>query len=147
MTAQENSTARGTPSPAPMSMIGAHFDVENWKVLSEEPRYIRVEVPLHPRLKNPLGQLFGGFTPAYADMLAARVIRSSDKSLSDSPIWYATTGLRVDYLEPIVGDSFQVECRLLKSRGKSMLVEAKFYQGEVLAAFAVVTMLALPRPR
>jgi acyl-coenzyme A thioesterase PaaI-like protein len=127
------------------SAIGTHFDVANWKTLAEASGFVRVEIPLLPWLKNPLGQLFGGFTPAFADILAARVVRSGGSIPKDSAIWYATTGMRVDYLEPIVNPTFEVECQLLRARGKSMLIEARFYQEQALAAFAVTTMLAIPR--
>jgi acyl-coenzyme A thioesterase PaaI-like protein len=146
MTAQENSAATDDQGDAPMGSIAAQFDVPNWKVLSEQPGYVRVDVPLHPWLRNPLGQLFGGFTGSYADMLTYRVARSGDPTARDASSWYATTGMRVDYLEPITAERFQVECQLLKARGKSVLTEARFYQGDVLAAFAVTTMLITTRP-
>ena len=129
------------------SAIATHFDVANWKTIADEPGYLRVEVPLHPWLRNPRGQLFGGFTPSYADILASRVARSRDDTIDDRSIWYATTGMRVDYLEPIVDDRFQIECQLVSARGKSVLTETKYYQGDVIAAFAVTTMLVLPSPR
>jgi acyl-coenzyme A thioesterase PaaI-like protein len=147
MTTQENSAAANAQGDAPVGSIGVQFDVANWRVLAEEPGHVRVEVPLHPWLRNPLGQLFGGFTPAYADMLAFRVAKSGDLTPRDAPTWYATTGMRVDYLEPITADHFQVECQLLKARGKSILTEARFYQDEVLAAFAVTTILVTTPPR
>jgi acyl-coenzyme A thioesterase PaaI-like protein len=147
MEAQVDATLAGLPGGLPLGSIGEHFDVANWKIITDEPGCMRVEVPLHPWLRNPLGQLFGGFTPSYADILSTRVVRGSDRVLRESSIWYATTGVRVDYLEPIVDDSFQIECQLLKARGKSMLVETKFYQGEVLAAFAVMTLLTIPHSR
>jgi acyl-coenzyme A thioesterase PaaI-like protein len=147
MTAQENSAATDVQGDAPMGSIAAQFDVANWKVLSEQPGFVRVDVPLHPWLRNPLGQLFGGFTASYADMLTFRVARSGDLTTRDSSSWYATTGMRVDYLEPITAEHFQVECHLLKARGKSILTEARFYQDDVLAAFAVTTMLVTIPPR
>ena len=146
MTAQENPATAEAQGDAPMGSIATQFDVANWKVIAEEAGYVRVEVPLHPWLRNPLGQLFGGFTPSYADMLAFRVARSGDLASRGSSIWYATTGMRVDYLEPITAEHFQVECQLLKARGKSMLIETRFYQGDVLAAFAVVTILVTTPP-
>jgi acyl-coenzyme A thioesterase PaaI-like protein len=105
-----------------------------------------VEVPLRPWLRNPLGQLFGGFTPAYADMLSFRVARSGELTSRDSSSWYATTGIRVDYLEPITAELFQVECQLLKARGKSMLTATRFFQEDILAAFTVTTILVTTRP-
>jgi acyl-coenzyme A thioesterase PaaI-like protein len=146
MTSQDSSASTEAQGDAPIGSIGIQFDVANWKVLTEEPGFVRVEVPLHRWLRNPLGQLFGGFTPSYADMLAYRVARSGDSTPRDSTSWFATTGMRVDYLEPIIAEHFQIECQLLKSRGKSMLTEARFYQGDVLAAFAVTTILVTTRP-
>jgi acyl-coenzyme A thioesterase PaaI-like protein len=146
MTSQENSDASDARGDAPIGSIATQFDVTNWKVLAEAPGFVRVEVPLHPWLRNPLGQLFGGYTPSYADMLAYRVARSGDTTPRDAATWFATTGMRVDYLEPITAEHFQIECQLLKSRSKSMLTEAKFFQGDVLAAFAVTTILVTTRP-
>lgn len=120
--------------------IGAHFGVDGWEILAESPGYVRLRVPLLPRLKNPRLQLFGGYTPAYVDMLAFRVTRSGSDDTRQT--FFATTSMRIDYLEALTGD-FEIECQLLKLRGRNAITEARFFQDGVLAVFAVTTLLAL----
>lgn len=122
--------------------ISTQFAVDRWNVLAESPGYVKLRVPLLSHLKNRRGQLFGGYTPAYVDMLAYRVARSGSVDGSDS--FFATTSMRVDYLEAIIGDEFELECRLLKARGRNAITETRFLQDDALAVFAVTTLLALP---
>jgi acyl-coenzyme A thioesterase PaaI-like protein len=124
-----------------LEQISAQFAVSAWKVLAESPGYVKIRVPLLPRLKNRRQQLFGGYTPAYVDMLAYRVARSGSPDHSDA--FVATTSMRIDYLEALTGDYFEVECQLLKARGRNAITEARFFQDGALAVFAVTTMLAL----
>jgi acyl-coenzyme A thioesterase PaaI-like protein len=125
-----------------LEQISTQFAVDRWNVLAESPGYVKLRVPLLPRLKNRRGQLFGGYTPAYVDMLAYRVARSGTVDGSDS--FFATTSMRVDYLEALTGDEFEVECRLLRVRGRNAITETRFLQDDALAVFAVTTLLALP---
>jgi acyl-coenzyme A thioesterase PaaI-like protein len=127
---------------AGLEEISTHFAVDGWNVLAESPGYIRLRVPLLPRLRNRRLQLFGGYTPAYIDMLAFRVARSG--TFDESDTFFATTSMRIDYLEALTGDEFEVECQLLKARGRNAITEARFFQDGVLAVFAVTTLLALP---
>jgi acyl-coenzyme A thioesterase PaaI-like protein len=62
--------------------------------------------------------------------------------------WLATTNMRVDYFEPIVGPTFVIESELEKRRGRTCFVVTKFFQDDELAAYAVTTMreVALDRP-
>jgi acyl-coenzyme A thioesterase PaaI-like protein len=122
--------------------IAAHFGVGDWKILAELPGYVKLQVPLLAHLKNRRSQLFGGYTAAYVDMLAFRVAKSG--AFDESDTFFATTGMRIDYLEALTGDAFEVECHLLRARGKNVITEARFFQNGVLAVFAVTTMLALP---
>jgi len=146
MRQQENSatsTRSGAGSP---SHLEEHFDLANWSILIDEPGRLRVEVPVLPRLRNPRGQLFGGYTPAYADIMAFRVARGMNGNVADPSTWYATTGMRVDYLEAIVADSFEIECTMLRARGRNRITETSFFQDGQLAAFAVTTLLVIERP-
>jgi acyl-coenzyme A thioesterase PaaI-like protein len=52
--------------------------------------------------------------------------------------------MRVDYLEALTGEDFEVECQLLRSRGRNAITEARFFQEGKLAVFAVTTLLVLP---
>jgi acyl-coenzyme A thioesterase PaaI-like protein len=63
--------------------------------------------------------------------------------------WLATTNMRVDYFEPVVGPEFVIESRLLKKRGRTNFVETRFLDSEdALSVFAVTTMreVKLDRP-
>jgi acyl-coenzyme A thioesterase PaaI-like protein len=62
--------------------------------------------------------------------------------------WLATTNMRVDYFEPIVGPTFVIESALEKRRGRTCFVITRFYQDDELAAHAVTTMreVNLDRP-
>lgn len=122
--------------------ISAQFAVDRWRVLEESPGHVRIEVPLLDRLRNRRQQLFGGYTPAYVDMLAFRVARSGTHDESDT--FFATTSMRIDYLEAITEDTFEIDCTLLKARGRNAITEARFLQGGTLAVFAVTTLLAMP---
>ena len=55
--------------------------------------------------------------------------------------WLATTNMRVDYFEPILGPEFDIESRLVKSRGRTRFVETRFLglTGE-LAVFSTTTI-------
>ena len=63
--------------------------------------------------------------------------------------WLATTNMRVDYFEPIVGPQFVMESRLIKQRGRTNFVETRFFDPEnTLAVFALTTLreVSLDRP-
>jgi len=109
-----------------LEQISTHFAVDSWNVLAESPGYVKLRVPLLARLKNRRLQLFGGYTPAYVDMLAYRVARSG--TLGESDTFFATTSMHIDYLEALTGDDFEVECQLLKARGRNAITEARFFQ-------------------
>src|SRR2546423_10471705 len=58
-------------SPPPGRLVGRghpagdFLEAWAWDVLDEAPGFIRVEAALPEHVKNPRGQLFGGFTPPY----------------------------------------------------------------------------------
>src|SRR5205085_234007 len=60
-------------SPPPGRLVGRghpagdFLEAWAWDVLDEAPGFIRVEAALPEQVKNPRGQLFGGFTPTYVD--------------------------------------------------------------------------------
>ena len=59
--------------------------------------------------------------------------------------WLATTNMRVDYFEPILGPEFVIDSTLVKRRGRTCFVETRFLDpGETLAVFAVTTMREVP---
>lgn len=145
-------------SPPPGRVIGRghqagdFLEAWDWLLLDEEPGFLRIEAGLPDRVKNPRGQLFGGFTPTYVDLVALFTVRSSQGRLREaSPrpgTWLATTNMRLDYFEPILGPRFIIESRLEKKRGRTNFVATRFYQDSELAVFALTTLrdVALDRP-
>ena len=135
---------RAWQHPEPGRLIGRGHPVGDfllayeWRVLEERLGYLRVEADLPPNVRNPRGQLFGGFTPTYVDLVALITVRAGTERTGGQ--WLATTNMRVDYFEPIVGPTFLIESQLEKRRGRTCFVVTKFFQDEVLAAHAVTTM-------
>jgi len=121
----------------------------NWIVLDDSPGLLRVRATLSERVKNPRGQLFGGFTPTYVDLVALLTVRAGERrGAGGFRAWLATTNMRIDYFEPIVNPEFLIESRLLKSRGRTRMVETRFFDPEdTLAVFALTTMREVPLDR
>ena len=113
-------------------------------MLVDEPGVLRVACELPDRAKNPRGQLFGGFTPTYVDLVSLYTVRAGRPR--DEMGWMATTNMRIDYFEPVMGPIFHVEGRLEKSRGRTHFVAVRFFVGpglDELAVFALTTMREL----
>ena len=128
---------------------GDFLEAWKWELLDESPGWLRIGVELPDRVRNPRGQLFGGFAPTYVDLVALFTVRSGRPRYEPGPRqWLATTNMRIDYFEPIVGPSFVIESRLEKKRGRTNFVATRFFQGDELAVFALTTMreVALDRP-
>jgi acyl-coenzyme A thioesterase PaaI-like protein len=120
---------------------GDFLEAWAWDVLDEAPGYQRVEATLPDHVKNPRGQLFGGFTPTYVDLVALLTVRAGeDRSLPRPMRWLATTNMRVDYFEPITGPRFLIESKREKQRGRTHFVGTRFFQDDELAVFALTTM-------
>lgn len=129
---------------------GDFLEAYEWKILEEEPGYLRVECHLPEQVKNPRGQLFGGFTPTYVDMVALFTTRAGPDRLSPKGprLWLATTSMSIDYFEPVTGPTFVLDSRLEKRRGRTQFVITRFLQDGELAVLANTTMreLAMDRP-
>lgn len=121
---------------------GDFLEAYSWKVLEEEPGLLRIQAHLPDHVRNPRGQLFGGFTPTYVDLVALFTVRAGTRDVEARfRSWLATTNMRVDYFEPILGPEFVIESRLIKKRGRTNFIETRFLDMEgQLAVFAVTTM-------
>jgi acyl-coenzyme A thioesterase PaaI-like protein len=106
---------------------GDFLEAHRWRVLEESPGLLRIRAHLPEHVKNPRGQLFGGFTPTYVDLVALFTVRTE---------------------EPILGPEFDIESRLVKSRGRTRFVETRFLglTGE-LAVFSTTTIREIPLDR
>jgi acyl-coenzyme A thioesterase PaaI-like protein len=129
---------------------GDFLEAYAWKVVEEGEGLLRIRAHLPTHVRNPRGQLFGGFTPTYVDLVALFTVRAGEQRLAQRfRTWLATTNMRVDYFEPIVGPEFLIESRLLKKRGRTNFVETRFFDPpETLAVFALTTLreVQLDRP-
>ena len=127
---------------------GDFLEAYNWDLLEERTGYMKVRCQLPKHALNPRGQLFGGFTPTYVDMIALMTVHAGVDRTSGPRNWLATTNMRVDYFEPITGPTFVIESELEKRRGRTCFVVTRFQQDGELAAHAVTTMreVALDRP-
>ncbi len=122
---------------------GDFLEAYEWRVLEEGKGILRLRAHLPAHVKNPRGQLFGGFTPTYVDLVALLTVRAGEaREVSGFRTWLATTNMRVDYFEPIVGPEFLIESRLLKKRGRTNFAETRFFapDDDTLAVYAVTTM-------
>ena len=128
---------------------GDFLEAWAWDLLDEGDGYVRVSAHLPDHVRNPRGQLFGGFTPTYVDLIALFTVRSrAERAVRTGQQWLATTSMRVDHFEPIVGPTFILDSRREKQRGRTHLVLTRFLQDDELAVLAATTMreIALDRP-
>ena len=127
---------------------GDFLEAWAWDVLDEDDGYVRVSAHLPDHVRNPRGQLFGGFTPTYVDLVALFTVRSrTERSAPDGHRWLATVNMRVDYFEPIVGPSFIIDSRREKQRGRTHVVLTRFLQDDELAVLAATTMREVAEDR
>jgi acyl-coenzyme A thioesterase PaaI-like protein len=134
-------------SPPPGRLIGKghpagdFLEAFEWDVLEQDVGYLKIEAGLPMQVRNPRGQLFGGFTPTYVDLVSLFTVRAGTDRTTPGPfLWLATTNMRVDYFEPITGPRFAMESRLEKRRGRTLFVSTRFLQDDELAVFALTTM-------
>lgn len=152
--------AWGTPPPGRLlgrgHPAGDFLEAHDWELLEERAGYVRLDAHLPAHVRNPRGQLFGGFTPTYVDLVALLTVRagrrhevvSAAASGTDLPrSWLATTNMRVDYFDPIVGPRFTIESTLERRRGRTCFVATRFLQDGELAVFALTTMREMPPGR
>ena len=128
---------------------GDFLEAWAWGVLDEADGYVRVSAHLPDHVRNPRGQLFGGFTPTYVDLIALFTVRSrAQRASASGPRWLATVRMTVEYFEPIVGPTFIIDSRREKQRGHAHHVLTRFLQDDELAVLAATTMrdVALDRP-
>jgi acyl-coenzyme A thioesterase PaaI-like protein len=114
---------------------GDFLEAYDWTVLEEREGYLRIAAHVPEHVRNPRGQLFGGFTPAYVDRGALFTTRSGPQRQSGKMRgWLATTNMRVDYLEPVLGPTFVIESFLIRRRNRMNFVETRFldHEGTIL---------------
>lgn len=130
---------------APGHAAGDILDAPDWRLIRREHGVLEVEADLPDRLKNPQGQLFGGFTPTYVDFVSIFTLQTLDLDQDPSApkSWVTTINMRCDYFEPIVEPTFRIVGQVVNQRGKNALVSTSFFQGETMAAHALTTLRQL----
>lgn len=119
---------------------GDFLEAYEWTVTDRRKGFLRIDAHVPEHVKNPRGQLFGGFTPTYVDMVALFTVRAGEQPGSPRH-WLATTNMRIDYFEPVLGPRFIMESELIKSRGRLRFVQTRFLdEAGTLLVFAVTTM-------
>jgi acyl-coenzyme A thioesterase PaaI-like protein len=142
--------ARPWMNPEPGRLMGRghpagdFLEAYEWELLEERDGYLEVRAQLPDQVKNPRGQLFGGFTPTYVDLIGLRAVRAGRRrpvGTDGVPMtaWMATTSMALDYFEPITGPTFTVQAEVEKRRGRTTFVLVRFYQDDELAVHARLT--------
>jgi len=115
----------------------------SWPVLSRGPDHLRLQAGLPERVRNRRGQLFGGFTATYVDLVASATLHVS--RTGEDRFWLATTSMRLEYLAPVFGPSFVIEGRLVTTRGRTGVVDTRFFDADgQVTVHAVATFRVLP---
>jgi acyl-coenzyme A thioesterase PaaI-like protein len=123
---------------------GDFLNAPDWLVLEESEGRLVVDVPLVDAAKNFRGQLFGGFAPAYIDLIALRTVSAGARDREHG--WLITLNMRVEYIEPVEGPRFVIESRVVNRRGRSLLVETVFRDAPAgrMLLFATLTLMEQP---
>jgi acyl-coenzyme A thioesterase PaaI-like protein len=92
-------------------------------------------------VRNPRGELFGGFTPTYVDLFALHVFHTT-RTDGQPRRWLTTANLRVDYFRPIHGPEFEIEGTVIHRSGRTGHVEVRFRDVDgALCALAQATLI------
>ena len=125
---------------------GDVLEAWKWRILDQDLGLLVVEAGMPENLKNPQGQLFGGFTPTYVDFVSLYTVHTGDpdRDPTSPRHWLTTINMRCDYFEPIVAPHFVIRGELVNQRGLTSLVSTKFYQNDIMAAHALTTLRSMP---
>jgi len=124
----------------PGHSAGDLVEASEWKILREERGLVEVEAHLPSQVLNPRGQLFGGFTGTYVDMISLYTCRTLNEDSSASP-WSATVNMRIDYFAPVRGPRFNLLGELINDGRSTCLIATTFsaLDGEKLV-YAITTL-------
>jgi acyl-coenzyme A thioesterase PaaI-like protein len=112
----------------PGHVVGDLLEAPLWEVLLREPGHLRVRAHLPDAVRNPRGQLFGGFTGTYVDFMSIFTYwagRTEERGTNRS--WLATLNMRIDYFAPVVGPHFEMEGRTIRRGGSTGSIETRFF--------------------
>ena len=104
--------------------VGDFLEAHRWELLREEPGKMRLGIHMPAHVRNAMGQLFGGFTPTYVDLIAILTCRAA-RAESENRNWIVTKSMQVEYIEPVMDDFF-VESEVIRKRGRHYWVMTRF---------------------
>lgn len=104
---------------------GDFLEAYDWRVLEERAGYLRLSAHVPDHVRNPRGQLFGGFTPTYVDLVALFTFRAGSRDRVWGS-WLATLRMEVEYLEPVVGARIEIVSEVTARRGRNAWVQTRF---------------------
>lgn len=121
--------------------VGDFMEAYDWKIVEERLGFLRIQVHLPEQVKNPRGELFGGFAPTYVDFIALHAVRAGRRETWPN-VWLATANMRVDYFAPVKDEPLFIEAEELHHRSRTHHVQVRFLGAEdAMLAVAQVTLI------
>jgi acyl-coenzyme A thioesterase PaaI-like protein len=108
---------------------GDFLEAWEWRVLEEREGYLRIAAHVPDHVRNPRGQLFGGFTATYVDLVALFTVRAGRRSGSFGG-WLATLRMEVEYLAPVVAGQVEIVSQITARSGRNVWVQTRFLAGD-----------------
>ena len=109
---------------------GDFLEAHDWEVLEESAGRLRLSVHVPPHVRNPRGQLFGGFTGTYVDLVALFTVRAGERARPGPRRWLATVRMDVQYLAPVTEERIVIESEVSARRGRTAIVTTRFLDGQ-----------------
>jgi acyl-coenzyme A thioesterase PaaI-like protein len=124
--------------------VGDFLGAPEWEVLARGDRSLRLRAGLPERVKNPRGELFGGFTPTYVDFVSLHLFHL-DRPADEPRRWLSTASLHVEYFAPIRGPEIEIAGELLQRRGRTGCAQTRFFSADgELCAVGQATLIQHP---
>lgn len=121
--------------------VGDFLEAPKWEVIDRGPGTLRMRAHLPDQVKNPRGELFGGFTATYLDFAALHVFLTTRRP-DEPPRWLITAALQVNYFAPITGPEFEMRGTVVNRSGRTGYVQIEFFdRSGALCAIGQVTLL------
>jgi acyl-coenzyme A thioesterase PaaI-like protein len=109
--------------------VGDILEAYDWEVLHRGVGHLRIAAHVPAAVRNPRGQLFGGFTGTYVDFMSIFTFWAGrEDRIEGGRRWLATLNMRVDYFKPVLGPRFEMEGRVVHLRGGTGMIETRFYE-------------------
>jgi acyl-coenzyme A thioesterase PaaI-like protein len=108
--------------------VGDILEAYEWRILQRSLGRLRVSAHVTKAVRNPRGQLFGGFTGTYIDFMSIFIFWSGrETEHSENRGWLSTLNMRVDYFRPITGPRFEMDGQVVYRQGGTGMIEIRFY--------------------